>query len=128
MPEYEETQTVNAAPDVVFDYVSDVDHLPEYIPHMVLAHATGDRLRVAADVQGRHEEGDAWFRADHDHRRIEWGADDSGRYQGWLQVSGSGQGSLVTIHLSTERDEDAQQIRDALSEALHNITSRVARA
>jgi uncharacterized protein YndB with AHSA1/START domain len=121
MPEYEHSLTIDATPDAVFDYVSDPDHLTEYIPNMVLAHATGDHLRVAADVQGRHEEGDAWFRADHDHRRLEWGADNPSRYQGWLQVSGSGKTATATIHLTIERDEDAQQIRDALTQALQNI-------
>jgi uncharacterized protein YndB with AHSA1/START domain len=122
MPEYEQTQTIDATPDAVFDYVSNPDHLTEYIPNMVLAHATGDHLRVAADVQGRHEEGDAWFRADQHRRRLEWGTDNPGRYQGWLQVSGSDKTTTATIHLTTERDEDAQQIRDALTQALHNIS------
>ncbi len=46
-------------------------------------------------------------------------------YTGWLQVSGSGEDSSVTIHLSTDRDVDAEEIRRSLSEALSNITSQV---
>jgi carbon monoxide dehydrogenase subunit G len=125
MPEYEESGSVDASPEVVFGYLSDVDNLTDYIPNMVLAREEGQRLRVAAEVQGRHEEGAAWFRPDTDLRRIEWGGQDRAGYGGWLEVTAAGQGSAVTIHLSTDRVSDAEEIRGFLSQALVNIRDRV---
>ena len=121
MPEYETSGPVNANPDAVFDFLSDIRHMPDYIPDMVLARAEGDRLRVAAEVEGRHEEGTASFLADPEQRRIDWGAGSAAGYGGWLQVSASDQGSTVTIHLNTDRASDEAQIQASLSQALANI-------
>jgi carbon monoxide dehydrogenase subunit G len=128
MPEYQESGSVNADPDTVFAYLSDVQHLADYIPHMALARVEGERLRVAADVQGRHEEGTARFRADPDQRRIDWGGEDAKGYSGWLTVTASEPGSEVTIHLSTDRtanEADEAEIRTTLSQALANIRDQV---
>ena len=126
MPEYEVSGSVNASPETVFAYLSDTDHLTDYIPDMVLAREEGDRVRVVAEVQGRHEEGAAWLHADSDLRKIEWGGQGTARYGGWLQVTGSGPDSTVTIHLSTDRISDAEEIRGSLSQALANIKGQVA--
>jgi carbon monoxide dehydrogenase subunit G len=126
MPEYEESGSVNASPDTVFAYLSDIDHLTHYIPGMVLAHHEGELLRVAAEVQGRHEEGEAWLRTDEDLRRITWGGEGSAGYGGWLGVTESAPGSAVTIHLSTDRESDEQEIRATMTQALANIKEQVA--
>ncbi len=125
MPEYEESGSVDASPDAVFDYLSDVGNLTDYIPHMVLAREEGQRLRVAAEVQGRHEEGAAWFRPDADLRRIDWGGQDTAGYRGWLEVTAAGRGSAVRIHLSTDQVSDAKEIQGSLSQALANIRNQV---
>lgn len=92
---------------------------------MVLAAPEADRLLVAADVQGRHEQGVARFRVDPSRRRIEWRGEGASRYNGWLQVSSLDEGSSVTIHLSSDREEDAEDIRRSLAEALVNIRHRL---
>lgn len=125
MPEYEESGSVNASPESVFAYLSDVDHLTDYIPNMVLARDEGEELRVAAEVQGRHEEGAAWLHTQEDLRRIEWGGQGTAGYGGWLSVTASAEGSTVMIHLSTDRVSDAEEIRGSLSQALANIKDRV---
>lgn len=125
MPEYEDTASVAAAPDAVFGYVSDVAHLPDYIPNMILAQPEADRLLVAAEVQGRREEGTAWLLADRNRRRLEWSGEGTSRYRGWLQVSSADEGSSVTIHLSSDREEDAEEISQSLSDALLNIKRQV---
>jgi len=126
MPEYEEWGSLNASPDAAFGYLSDVGNLPKYVSGMILAQLEqDDHLRVAAEVQGRHEEGQAWFRVDPEGRRIEWGGQSRSGYSGWLEVSGSGPGCSVTIHLETDREEDAEDIRRALAQTMANITSQV---
>ena len=126
MPEYEDSGSVNASPEAVFAYLSDVHHLTEYIPHLALARVEGEHLRVAAEVQGRHEEGNARFSADPDQRRIDWGGEGTPGYSGWLKVSASEPGSDVTIHLSTHRTSDEAEISATLSQALANIRNRFA--
>ena len=126
MPDYEETGPVALGAEAVFAYVSDVAHLTEYVPNMIQARSEDDHLQVAAEVQGRHEEGAATFRADDERGLIEWGGSGPGGYRGWLQVSGSSEtSSTVTIHLSTDREEDAEEIRRSLSQALENIRKQV---
>ncbi len=89
---------------------------------MVLAEPEeGERLRVAAEVEGRHEEGDARFRADPSQRRLEWGAADGSGYRGWLQVSEASEGAAVTIHLHLEHDDDEAEINRVLDETVKNI-------
>lgn len=121
MPDYEETGSVRATPDDVFDYVSDVANLSGYVPDLLRATPSGASLTVAAEVEGRLEEGEASFRPDRAARRVEWGGKGSTGYLGWLQVSGSADASFVTIHLSTDRTEDSDAIRASLSKALANI-------
>ena len=41
------------------------------------------------------------------------------------QVSGSGPGCSVTIHLVTDNEEDAEDIRRALAQTMANVTSQV---
>jgi ABC-type Zn2+ transport system substrate-binding protein/surface adhesin len=73
-------------------------------------------------TEGRHEEGDARFRADSAARRIEWGGSGTSDYHGWLQVADAEPGSsTVTIHLSTTSPDDADQVEQALAETLANI-------
>ncbi len=123
MAEYERSETVQASGANVYAYVADPANLPAYISTMVRADAvSGGQLHVAAEVEGRHEEGDARFRADSAARRIEWGGSGTSDYHGWLQVADAEPGSsTVTIHLSTTSPDDADQVEQALAETLANI-------
>ena len=92
---------------------------------MVMAHrAAGEKLRVAADVQGRHEEGEGWFRSDSAAGRIEWGAEDNPLYTGSLSIEGTDNSCTVTIKISTDREGEAgesEEIERALSETTANF-------
>src|ERR1019366_9413863 len=111
MVEYERSKTVPASGATVYAYVADPANLPAYISTMVRAGAmTGGELHVAAEVEGRHEEGDARFQADSAARRIEWGGSGTSAYHGWLHLADAESGSsTVTIHLSTTSADDADQ-------------------
>jgi uncharacterized protein YndB with AHSA1/START domain len=101
MPEYEHTQTMLASPDEVFAFVSDVRNLPRYLPTTKSAQPQDEgRVRVQGEANGRPYDSDGYFRADPMARRLEWGADEPGRYSGWLAVSGEQSASEVTVHLS----------------------------
>ncbi len=70
MVDYERTVSVDAAPEDAFRFLTDSSNLPRYVATMVSAGPReGDRLRVAAEVAGRHEEGEARVRVDEARRR-----------------------------------------------------------
>lgn len=122
MPDFQRSTTVNVDPERAFMFLADPANLPRYVAEMVLAQPEdGERLRVAAHVEGRHEEGDARFHTDPFRRYMEWSGEPSSSYRGSLQVSESGTGSSVTIRLHDERDENALEINRVLDETMKNI-------
>src|SRR5436190_16879262 len=105
MADYTRTVSVAAAPDAAFEALADPKNLPRYVSMMVQAEPEqGDELHVAADVEGRHEEGEAHLRVDRGARRMEWSGPADSAYKGALEVSPSGEGSSVTIEIHVVRD------------------------
>lgn len=122
MSDYERTAKVDSDPDEVFRFLADPGNLPAYVATMSLARPEqAGRLHVAADVQGRHEEGDAQFSADPTGRRIEWGADAQSGYRGSIDVSRAESGSAVHIHLHIEHSRDESEIVKVLDDTVANI-------
>lgn len=122
MPEYERSAQVTADPDDTFRFLADPANLPRYVASMSLARPEqGDQLRVAAEVQGRHEEGDAHFSADSTQRRIAWGAEGSSGYRGSIDVTEADGGSAVLIRLHIEHAHDESEINRVLDETVSNI-------
>lgn len=128
MADYEQTRSIRADPDATFEFLSDPTNMPTYVSTMVRARAVGaDRVEVAADVGGRHEQGAALVHANAERRRIEWTGDSARGYHGWMHVAPvDAGGATVTIHLVTDGDDDAREIEQALSETLTNIERCVA--
>jgi uncharacterized protein YndB with AHSA1/START domain len=122
MVDHERTVAVDAAPDEAFRSLTDQSNLPRYVATMISAEpGEGDRLRVAADVQGRHEEGEARFEVDEAERRMQWAGEEGTGYRGWLEVVAAETGSSVTIHIEGARDEDRADTDRALDETAENI-------
>ncbi|HEV8545327.1 MAG TPA: SRPBCC family protein [Candidatus Limnocylindrales bacterium] len=123
MADYEQSTSVHATPSAAYTYLADPRHMPEYVATMTQARPSGGgHLHVAADVENRHEEGEATFRADPLTRRLEWGREGHD-YQGWLSVGGGGGDgeATVTIHLRTHDDTDRAVVEQSLAETLANI-------
>lgn len=122
MPAYDRSTTVAADPDRAFAFLSNPGNLPRYVATMVMARPEGgDHLHVAADVQGRHEEGEAMFRSEAARHRLEWGAGDASGYRGSLDVSPDANGSMVHLHLNVPHAHDEGEIGRALDETMQNI-------
>ncbi|HLJ67727.1 MAG TPA: SRPBCC family protein [Chloroflexota bacterium] len=122
MRDFERSTTVAIGPDEAYRFLAEPANLPRYVATMTRAQPEeGDRLWVAAEVQGRHEEGNVRFHADVSRRRLEWGAGGPAQYGGWLQVAAGDGGASVTIHLHVEHDEDEAEINRALDETVTNI-------
>lgn len=134
---YEQSTTIAAAPEEVFAYVSDVSHLPDFLPPIqdaaerpleegtetdpAVAHAHG--VHLVGELEGHRFENDGWFDADAEARTLTWGAQTDHTYSGRLTVSPDGEGSRVSVQLDFgERSQDDQiqaqsGDRDPLQEA-----------
>lgn len=139
MPEYEQSLTVHAAPDAVFDFIADVHNMPKYLPTVKHAEPEeGERVHMEGDAKGHHYDSDGHLHADHAALRLEWGSDGEHAYSGWMQVGDAGDGqSQVTVHLSfappphisanlekSTGDRDAT-INEELQTALQSIQNEV---
>jgi uncharacterized protein YndB with AHSA1/START domain len=135
MGEYEQTTTMRAPPERVFDFVSDIRNMPSYLPTTKSAEPQGgDRVRVQGEAQGHSYDSDGYLRPDPQRKRLEWGADE-GYYSGWLQVQGTGAGaSTVTVHISLRGHPPGadpsgapsdEQINEGLVKGLRSIQNHV---
>ncbi len=113
MQDFEKSKTVNANPDKVFQYVSDLKNLPQYLPTLHRAEQTGgDRIHLQGEAAGKKYDDTGFFRADPQQRRMEWGSDGESGYNGWLEVKEASGGSEVTVHLSFDSQNQSLQKMD----------------
>lgn len=99
--EFEQSITVAAPADGIFNFVSDVKNVPEYLPTVKSAQSQqGERIRTQGQAGDRSYDSDGHFRIDKQARRIEWGSDGENDYNGWLEVQGDGGAqSQVKVHI-----------------------------
>ncbi len=132
MPEYQRSLTIDATPDELFSFLSEVENLPKYFARLTSAHpATGDEVHVTATLPAEATggspqtvESDATFSIDADNRSISWGTETEHHYHGELQVTPVGEGASVAVTLHTEHE--SEQINDGIDETLRNIKDLVA--
>lgn len=133
--QYEQSMTIHAPAEQIFDFVSDVRNLPKYLPTTKHAEPQqGERVRVQGNVEGHTYDADGFLRADRSSRRMEWGADEH-YYSGHLQITPQGDNaSNVSVHLSFRSQppgSDANQgpteaeINDGIMRALRSIENEV---
>jgi uncharacterized protein YndB with AHSA1/START domain len=136
--EYEQSQAIDAPPEEVFAWLSDVGNLPEYLPPVVASSeegssaegVPGQRIRATLEYPGQEEghtfDAEGYLAVDEAERRMEWGAETGRDYSGWLTVANRGKGgSEVVVHLSfgersvePEMQERATEGRDPLAEGV----------
>jgi Polyketide cyclase / dehydrase and lipid transport len=136
--EYEQSQPIDASPEVVFAWLSDVANLPEYLPPVVASSGEGpsaegvpgQRIRSTLEYPGQEErrtfDAEGYLTVNDRERTMEWGAEAGRDYSGWLTVANRGEGgSEVVVHLSfgersvePQMQEWAPEGRDPLSEGV----------
>ena len=136
--EYEQSQAIDAPPEEVFAWLSDMGNLPEYLPPVVASSAEGpsgegvpgQRIRTTLEYpgeEGRTFDAEGYLAVDERERRMEWGAEAGRDYSGWLTVANRGEaaGSEVVVHLSfgersvePEIQEQSSEGRDPLAEGI----------
>lgn len=142
--EYQQRHTIYRSADEVFDWLRRVENLPHYLPPVKEAWTEGptaddkpgQRVRMSVEIPGRYEtEGEGYFHADGDARLLQWGAEFSRDYSGWLTVEESAAGEcVVTAHLSfgpRSVEEEVQQKssddRDPLQEGVSRTLESIRR-
>lgn len=121
MGDYQRSQSVDAPAGQLFGYLSDVGNLPRYFTAMTSAEPAGnDAVRVVADLDGTTREGEAWFRVDRERQHLEWGSEGPDNYHGYLDVTGDGDVSSVTVFVHTER-HDSAGIDQGISQTLEEV-------
>lgn len=124
MADYVRTIGLAAPADRAFECLADPANMPKYVAMMTTATpGSGDTVHVEAEVEGRHEEGDALVEADPERRRLEWGGAGEGGYRGWLEVIEAAGGCSVTVNIHSERDgaDDEALINRAFDETMERI-------
>ena len=135
--EYEQSQAIDASPEEVFAWLSDVANLPAYLPPVVASSVEGpsaegipgQRIRTTLEYpgqEGRTFDAEGYLAVAERERRMEWGAEAGRDYSGWLTVTDRGDGgSGVVVHLSfgersvePEMQERAPEGRDPLAEGI----------
>jgi uncharacterized protein YndB with AHSA1/START domain len=135
--EYEQSQAIEAPPEEVFAWLSDVGNLHEYLPPVVDSSVVGpsaegvpgQRIRTTLEYPGGGGgtfEAEGYLAVDERERTMEWGAEAGRDYSGWLTVANRGEGaSEVVVHLSfgersagPEIQERAPEGRDPLAEGI----------
>lgn len=98
--DFEQSITVDAPADGIFDFVSDVQNVPQYLPTVKNAQPQqGERIRTQGQVGERSYDADGHFRVDKAGRRLEWGSDGENDYSGWLEVQGDESQAQVKVHI-----------------------------
>lgn len=98
--QHEETMTINASADAVFNFIADIGNLPKYVPTTKQAQSQGeDRVQVQGEAKGHQYSDDGYLRADRAQQRLEWGSDE-GHYSGSMQITPQGDNTCeVTVQL-----------------------------
>jgi len=137
MGHHEAWTTVDVAPNILYDRLSDLERLPEFLPWMSELHRTSARpveaqgpevrlphqavheeVDVTADATGRQE---GWIDVLDEDRILRWGAAGPHEYEGELLVDFVADGtSRLTVRLNTTHDANVDA---ELEQALAGIKS-----
>ena len=144
--EYEQSQTMDAPPDEVFAWLSEVGNLPEYLPPVVDASvegpsaqgSPGQRIRTTLEYPGGEGgtfEAEGYLVVDERERRMEWGAEAARDYSGWLTVANHGdEKSEVVVHLTfgersveTEMEDQTPEGENPMAEGISRTLESIKR-
>lgn len=141
MAHHEAVTTVDVAPNILFEYLSDIQQLPNYLPRLTGVHPTGaapaeaqgmearrpnqpvhHEVEVTADEPSGHTvHSEAWIDVVEENRTLRWGAPGDTGYHGELEVEFVADGtSRLTVRLDTDHPDDPA-VDDELHRALDAI-------
>ena len=114
MPDFEQSQEIDATPDAVWRLVSDPSRLADWVPTTTASRPEGeDAVHLQGESHGHGYDIRSGFVHDDAARRLSWDSSRLSGYRGTLLVADHGGGSRVTIQVT---------IPDALARADEEIT------
>jgi uncharacterized protein YndB with AHSA1/START domain len=137
--EYEQSQAIDAPPDEVFAWLSEVGNLPKYLPPVMNSSvegpaaqgSPGQKIRTTVEYPGEGGgtfEAEGYLAVDQRERRMEWGAEAGRDYSGWLTVANHGEGgSEVVVHLDFGERSAEAEIEDQSSEGENPMAEGISR-
>jgi len=118
MADFLASTDVAAPADLLFEYLSQVENLPNYFERMISVTDNEDgTISVSADLGDRVVEAEAWFEVDTEARTLSWGSEGPNDYSGQLHVTGTGPTSVVEVSLHTER-AGGQEIQENVEQTV----------
>lgn len=108
--DFEKSITVNAPADRIFEFLSDVRNVPQYLPTVTHAEPQSEgRIRTQGHAGDHEYDSDGHFNIDRQRQRLEWGSDGESEYGGWMEVNGKGDQSEVKVHIHYAPPQDIKQ-------------------
>jgi carbon monoxide dehydrogenase subunit G len=121
--EHEQTTRLPVPPDRLYRTIADIGNLSRFVPPLRSVRRTdAGHVEVDAQYEGHEQHGQAWFRTDEAARRVEWGSEGQ-PYRGWMQVEPDGDGSRLTLHVTTERltSEHLGEVRAYVASTIESL-------
>ena len=104
--DYEHSEHVAATPDQLYAVLSKAENLAHFVPQLTAVRVIeGERIEVEARYGGHTHTGEATLHLDPEGRRVEWGVPGTS-YHGSFAVAPDGDGSMLTLALSSAREVD----------------------
>jgi len=138
MSEHERTISVKAPAQEVFQYVSSVSNLSDFVPYLEAVREDEENhvFGIVNWGDGRRNEVGGFFRVDEANRRLDWESDGTPEYQGWMQLAAEGRDrTRITVHISmpaaamevppTEAGLASDRIERSLDGSLRSIRDAV---
>ena len=137
--DYEQSQAIDAPPNEVFAWLSDVGNLSAYLPPVIDSSvegpsaqgSPGQKIRTELEYPGGDGgtfEAEGYLAVDERERRMEWGAEEGRDYSGWLTVANHGEGgSEVVVHLTFGERSAETEIEDQIPEGENPMAEGISR-
>ncbi|MFR9805914.1 SRPBCC family protein [Pseudonocardia sp. RS010] len=130
MTEYEAERRLHQSAETVFAAVADLHRADEWVPEDLRVRGQDGDLTTVEAAGGDHA---ALARVRPEQLRVEWGAEGSPDYTGYIQVMHADEGhSRVVVHLSFLGDRPearpgaaADEVRRRLDESLTRLAQRL---
>lgn len=134
MSDFNATREINCPADDLFEYVSNPENMPEYLPTVRHAECQGeDRVRMQGESPGGSYDSDGHYRVNDEEMRMDWGSDGDNAYSGWLHVRDMGGRCLLEVNLrfearegQEERFNELAQRKDAIQRGLEQCLESIA--
>ncbi|WP_085032235.1 SRPBCC family protein [Ensifer aridi] len=120
---------IEGNPERVFEFLSDPENLKRITPGAASVQGVSEGRFLLSKSSSPATS--AFLRTDRSAKRLEWGTDDGG-YSGWLEVTANGDGSDITVEITTrEQVQGAAGVRsgdDKLKDGLELLRRHISLA